>query len=557
MEYNNIHYIIALLKAYGINTIVASPGTQNSYFNYLVQEDSFFRCYSVLDERSAAYMAVGFAYESQKPVVITCTGATASRNYLSAMTEAYYRKIPVIALTFIDAGSNCYNIAPQFVDRSVSPNDVKTVNVSLPIINSEHAVQESLTMLNYALSESVYNNNPVHIDSPSCIDFDNKIKGLPQVWTTKYYDENFIAYKDANFNDKKVAVFIGSHKRFTQEEEKAISDFVEHFDIPVFCDNTSNYHGKNKILTAKIPGMKRLKHFPDVVIDIGMVSGDYNYLPLLRRTVLWRVSRDTKFRNRMNRPLEKFFNCTELTFFTKMISLNIPKQGLYNEIKTLSDSIKIPDLPLCNSLICQELSKHLPKNSSLYVSILNSLRNSNYYEFDDSIILNSNVGGFGIDGGVSTIVGQSLNDKEKMCFGLIGDSAFFYDMNVLGNRHISNNLRLLLVNNGRGIEFRLKLHICEQKIGEKADKLIAAANHYKNGAKGWAESCCFEYMKAETKAEFLAKIEQFCNSKCGKPILFEVFTSTVDEQNGLIEMQSFNKDKLEETLIKCYRTIIK
>ena len=81
MEYNTLQYIIAMLKAYKINTVVASPGTRNSCFNYMVQEDSFFECYSVLDERSAAYVATGLAYEKQKPVVITCTGATASRNY--------------------------------------------------------------------------------------------------------------------------------------------------------------------------------------------------------------------------------------------------------------------------------------------------------------------------------------------------------------------------------------------------------------------------------------------------------------------------------------------
>ena len=74
--YNTIHYIIAMLKAYKIKNII--------------------------DERSAAYVATGLAYETQEPVVITCTGATASRNYLSALTEAYYKNLPIIALTFFD-----------------------------------------------------------------------------------------------------------------------------------------------------------------------------------------------------------------------------------------------------------------------------------------------------------------------------------------------------------------------------------------------------------------------------------------------------------------------
>lgn len=100
-SYNVVHYVIAMLKQYGIKNIVASPGTQNAYFNYFVQEDPYFNCYSVIDERSAAYVATGIAYETGVPVVITCTEATASRNYLSAMTEAYYKKLPIVALTFL------------------------------------------------------------------------------------------------------------------------------------------------------------------------------------------------------------------------------------------------------------------------------------------------------------------------------------------------------------------------------------------------------------------------------------------------------------------------
>ena len=117
-------YLIAMLKAYKINKIVASPGMQNAGFNLIVQDNSFFECHSVIDERSAAYVASGMAYETNEPVVITCTGATASRNYLSAMTEAYYRKLPIIAITFTHYG-NKFNLEPQYVDRSIIQNDIK------------------------------------------------------------------------------------------------------------------------------------------------------------------------------------------------------------------------------------------------------------------------------------------------------------------------------------------------------------------------------------------------------------------------------------------------
>ena len=91
--------VLALLKAYGIRKIVISPGFCNIHVSAGVSYDPFFEVYSVVDERSAAYFATGLSVRSGEPVVLSCTGATASRNYLPALTEAYYIGIPIIALT--------------------------------------------------------------------------------------------------------------------------------------------------------------------------------------------------------------------------------------------------------------------------------------------------------------------------------------------------------------------------------------------------------------------------------------------------------------------------
>ena len=98
-ERKNILILIALLKGHGIKKIVISPGTTNMMFVASVQQDSWFEIISAADERSAAYIACGLAHESGEPVVLSCTGATASRNYLPGLTEAYYRKLPVLAVT--------------------------------------------------------------------------------------------------------------------------------------------------------------------------------------------------------------------------------------------------------------------------------------------------------------------------------------------------------------------------------------------------------------------------------------------------------------------------
>ena len=151
-KHNTLHYILALLKAYGIKNIVASPGSQNSTFNYIAQEDSYFKCYSVIDERAAVYVALGIATELQEPVVITCTGATAARNYMSGMTEAYYRELPIIALTFYNPKLNKFSLEPQYTDRSISQNDIKEISIHLPEIKDRVDKMHILTKLNAALS---------------------------------------------------------------------------------------------------------------------------------------------------------------------------------------------------------------------------------------------------------------------------------------------------------------------------------------------------------------------------------------------------------------------
>lgn len=95
----NVQIVLSLLKQSNIRLVVASPGTSNVTLVASMQSDPFFKMYSSVDERSAAYMACGLAAETNEPVVLTCTGATASRNYLSALTEAFYRKLPILAIT--------------------------------------------------------------------------------------------------------------------------------------------------------------------------------------------------------------------------------------------------------------------------------------------------------------------------------------------------------------------------------------------------------------------------------------------------------------------------
>lgn len=129
--------VIALLKAHGIRKIIASPGTTNVTFVGSVMHDDFFQVYSCVDERSAAYMACGMAEESGEPVVVSCTGATASRNYFPGLTEAYYRKLPIIALTSTREECKVGHLIDQQIDRTQQPKDTVVCSEHLQIIKDK------------------------------------------------------------------------------------------------------------------------------------------------------------------------------------------------------------------------------------------------------------------------------------------------------------------------------------------------------------------------------------------------------------------------------------
>ena len=170
------------------------------------------------------------------------------------------------------------------------------------------------------------------------------------------------------------------------------------------------------------------------------------------------------------------------------------------------------------------------------MGILQSLRSYNYFSLPANVDFNCNVGGFGIDGCMSTLIGASLVNSQKTYFGVFGDLSFFYDMNVLGNHHIGTNVRIMLINNGRGQEFRNYTHPAAI-FGNDADKFVAAGGHFGNMSKklvhDYAIDLGFEYLSASNKEEFNSVCAHFFSEEQkDKSIILEVFTDTQSENDA-------------------------
>ena len=273
----NAQIIVALLKAHGIRKVIASPGATNIAIVGSMQHDPWFEMYSCVDERSAAYMACGLAGESGEPVVLTCTGATASRNYFPGLTEAYYRKLPILAITSMVSISRVGHLEPQVIDRSVSPKDTVHYKIHLPLIRDKKDIQIAELKVNTGILELRRNGGgPVLIELEKGAN-NFSVKELPAVRVI-----NRITHKDVfpqiPKDAIKIAIYVCSHAPWTEAQTKTVDAFCMRNNAVVFCDHTSGYKGKYRLMYALVAGQDDYSSplcRPDLLIHIGELSGDY------------------------------------------------------------------------------------------------------------------------------------------------------------------------------------------------------------------------------------------------------------------------------------------
>lgn len=552
MEYlnsKNIDLIVTLLRANDITDLVISPGGTNIPIIKAVQNDNFFHCCSVVDERSAAYVAIGIYLQKRKPVALICTSAQATRNYVPGLTEAFYKHVPILAITMEKHPRFKYQEYMQAPDQTSLPHDSVKRSYEVPFISDINDYYYSLRVINEAMLELSHDGlGPVQLCIP-WLDFP-----LMDIAPLKRSMKRYLAedVSNENLSNKKILLLIGEHLPFSDEEKMAIDLFCSKSNTVVYTNHLSNFENAYSVeanfmlLTASSEEIKNIA--PDILISIGGQTGDYPFFLTFSRNSLsgiehWRVSDDGNVVDTYDK-LTRIYQGSIIRFFTSFPSADVSEEHSYLQLwkQYISRRNLELQLPFSQVSIAQYLHDKIPDNSVMQFSILNSLRVWNFFHVSSSIECYSNVGAFGIDGGLSTLIGQSLA-TSKLCFIVVGDLAFFYDMNALSIRHISNNVRILLVNNNGGVEF--KLHGEDKK---ETNRFIAAAD-YHGKAKGWAESCGFKYLSVTNQNELMSVTDIFV-SQSNQPIMLEAFVSDYDESNAYLKLVNENKSKTPKEAIK-------
>lgn len=554
----NVRIVISLLKQYNIHHIVVSPGGTNIPISQAVQDDPFFKCYSIPDERSAMYFAIGLYLQTGEIIATSCTSAQATRNYVPGLTEAFYKHAPILAITTAKLERFQYQDYMQAPDQCSLPKDAVKATFDLPPITDDntriqvyHNAKKAILELNH------HNPGPIQLNIRIVDNQQGQFEEvkLPSIRPIKRYMA-WDDWTDFSLDGKKVLIVIGEHRPFTYRQQQAIDSFCKSHNVSVYVNHLSNYHGEYSIsanLLVSAGGFSQLK--PDILITIGGQTGDYSIYGALLGIAdaeHWRVAEDGAYVDTYMH-LTRIFECPDYYFFERLKNDIKAEHSYYESWKSLNDTMKYDvDLPFSNMYVAQQMCKHIPEYSIMNFAILNSLRSWSLFPLKRSIQAYGNVAAFGIDGCNSMLIGESMN-TDKLCFIVTGDLAFFYDMNALGIRHIKNNVRVLLVNNGGGAEFKIMTRNWKENLHVED---FISANGHNGSAKGWAENCGFKYLTAMNKEE-LAKIQIEFVKTSSKPVILEVFTNGDDETKAMEAIINTNRiTTVQNPLCKLVTTLV-
>jgi 2-succinyl-5-enolpyruvyl-6-hydroxy-3-cyclohexene-1-carboxylate synthase len=458
--------ILQVCKQYHINQVVICPGSRNAPLTIGFTKDTFFTCYSIVDERSAAFFAIGMAQQSKKPVVVVCTSGSAVLNFYPAVAEAFYSQIPLIVIS-ADRPKSKIDIGDGQTIRQENALANHTVfNANL----SEEILPNTEDILVNAIQTAILKQGPVHINAPfeePLYETTNKLAVSLQkaVNISKSLD----GFWDQNWHtvwqkSTKKLVLVGELAP-NAVHQKWIAYLAADPSVVVLLEKTSNLHHTNFIdridtLISIFIENEKNGFQPQILLTFGGMVVSKRIKALLRNyknTIHWHV--DTNRHYDTYGILQKKIFLDINTFFEKLepihtVStyqkdfLNIWKNRLEKH------AVYIQNIPFSDFKVIDWLSKNLPDGVILHSSNSSVIRYLQLVENNATQEMYCNRGTSGIDGSTSTAIGFSvLSYKQNIL--VTGDISFFYDSNALWNNYIPKNFKIILINNSGGGIFRI------------------------------------------------------------------------------------------------------
>ncbi|MDO7172607.1 2-succinyl-5-enolpyruvyl-6-hydroxy-3-cyclohexene-1-carboxylate synthase [Mariniflexile sp. AS56] len=495
--------VIELFKAKGIKHIIISPGSRNAPLTIGFTNNPFFTCYSIVDERCAAFFALGIAQQLKVPTAVVCTSGSALVNYYPAVTEAFFSDIPLVVVSadrpkhLIGIGDgqtiNQKNIFDNHILYSVNLKlDIKDENnipenEELPMLkNLEGKLERFLGLqkdiqthneeeINEALNFALVKKGPVHINIP----FDEPLyetveklrvnpKAKKPAVKTKTIEDYVLneCLEDWNSASKKM-ILVGVNQP-NAIEQKWLNELAEDDSVIVFTETTSNlYHESffpsiDQIISPLTEEEKKALQ-PEILLTFGGLIVSKKIKTVLRKfqpKYHWHI--DEKMANDTFFCLSNHIDVTPNQFFSAFLPkiTHYVKSNYHANWNAVKNSrLKKHDeylktIPFSDLKVFDILFKNIPNEHILQIGNSSAIRYSQLFNINKNNTIFCNRGTSGIDGSTSTAIGCAVVN-EKPTTLITGDLSFLYDSNGLWNNYIPSNFRIIVINNQGGGIFRI------------------------------------------------------------------------------------------------------
>ena len=537
----HIQHLAALLLKKGITDIVISPGSRNAPLINTFTGIAEFHCLNIVDERSAAYFALGLALATRKPVVLVCSSGTATLNYVPAVAEAFYQNIPLIVLTadrpdyWIDqAESQCIrqeNIYQNFTKKGVS----------LPLGESEKELWFSARQVNECLNLALSGKPaPVHINIP----FEEPLhqlvqEALPEVKVIELAEmkavltENELAKLVDTFNQSSKVLILAGQLNPNPELKNILAALVDKTGAVVMCEHLSNISDSSfctgiDLLMAGFLDENIESYQPDLLISFGGQFVSKSLKQFIRKhkpSQHWHVSQSNDHFDTFQ-SLTKVINMEAADFFDALTD-NVQQQDhcyhlLWKNKEVKVDRLRtefVEDIDFCDLKAFDVIGKHIPENSVIHLGNSSPVRYALIYQSVKNARYFGNRGTAGIDGCLSTAVGFASASNQINTI-ILGDLSFFYDSNALWNKYIGDNLRIIVIHNGGGNIFGM---IKGPADSPAYSEHFFAENTHK--AEVLAKAFGLDYFMAENEGQLGQALEEFYSPNQKHVALLEVYTN--------------------------------
>lgn len=478
----HVFTIAEVCALYGVTHAVICPGSRSAPLVYAFTQNKNFTCLSVIDERSAGFIALGLAQQQQRPVVLICTSGTATLNFFPAVAEAFYQKIPLLVLS-ADRPPELLNQqdGQMIMQKGVFGKHVLSSHELL--CYDEHNAEFHLTerivcnAIDACLSEKGF--GPVHINVPlrEPLYSLNPPKTKTDISPVNLLKRgaiqlpNFEGFMAAWKHSRKKLILIGQWPSSSALTE-AINTLCKNHQVVILADITANQYAPSTIpnfdLLLKVADAEQLKALePDFILSFGgpMVSKSLKtWLKSIKPTWHFRLQP-------IEETIDTWGNVTNLICAPEIpyVSAIAKQKGIKTEDasqfqfawKKLQEQTEQKRIAFhaqktwCEPSSVDQVINFIPNNSILQVGNSSAIRwvswNANG---NKSLEIYCNRGTSGIDGSMSTAVGAAMARPDKLVYLIIGDISFIYDEHALWIQNKPQNLKIIVLNNQGGNIFK-------------------------------------------------------------------------------------------------------